>query len=91
MAAGDAPPGNWTVTYLPPFDRYEERIRKIDQYVKARSEDEGMVVEHLERELDSNWILATRGIAHSRAYNDLRSAEIIAAWLHEQSLSTDRS
>jgi hypothetical protein len=91
VAAGDAPPGSWAVTYLPPFDRYEERIRRIDQYVKARAQDDGMAVERLERELDSNWTLATRGIAHSRAYNDLRSANIIATWIEERLPSTDRS
>lgn len=86
VAAGDAPPGTWTVTYLPPFDRYEEHIRRIDQYQKAGAEDDERAVEHLEIELDSDWTLATRGIAHSRAYNDLRSARIIAVWLEGQLL-----
>ena len=84
VAAGDAPPGSWTVLYLPPFDRYEERLRRIDQYRQARAADDGTAVEHLERELESEWSLATSGLAHSRAYNDLRSARIIAAWLAGQ-------
>ncbi|HEY9228142.1 MAG TPA: hypothetical protein VIP11_15905, partial [Gemmatimonadaceae bacterium] len=82
VSAGDAPPGDWRITYLPAFDRYEERIRRIDLYEKARALDDG-TDEKLEDELKAEWALATRGIAHSRAYNDLRSAKLIAAWLQE--------
>lgn len=84
VASGDAPPGSWTVTYLPPFDRYEERVLKNDAYVKARNKDDGTAVERMENDLTSEWKLATRGIAHSRAYNDLRSARVIATWLDAQ-------
>ena len=75
------------MTYLPPFDRYEERIGRAAQYEKARDADDGTAVERMEGELTADWTLATRGIAHSRAYNDLRAAKIIAAWLEEQSSS----
>ena len=91
VAAGDAPPGNWKVTYLPPFDRYEERIRRIDQYQKARAQDDEKTAESLEKELGADWALATRGMAHSRGYHDLRSAGIIAAWLEERYAGSLRS
>ena len=78
------------MTYLPPFDRYEERTRRFDQYEKARAQDDELAVERLERALDSDWTLATRGFAQSRGYNDLRSAKIIAAWLEGQLPSAGR-
>jgi hypothetical protein len=81
VAIGDTPPGRWTVAYRSPLDRYEERVKRSDQYRKAGAEDNSSAVEGLEKQVQAEWDFATRGMAHSRGYSDFRSAELIATWL----------
>jgi len=91
VAIGDTPPGRWTIAYLSPFDRSEERAKRSDQYRKAGAEDDSHAVEGLEKQLRAEWDLATRGMAHSRGYSDFRSAELIATWLKNVTHTADGS
>ena len=81
VAAGDTPPGKWNVVYLPPFEREEERKTRAAAYLAAGRVDADGEVRAMEATLEKEWDYATRGMAHSRPYNDPRAARLIAEWL----------
>jgi pimeloyl-ACP methyl ester carboxylesterase len=78
VAVGDAPPGEWRITYLAPLDRYEERLRSFAQFHDEAEIDRQL--ETIERDLDDQWKESTKRITHSRAHNDFRTANVVAEW-----------
>jgi hypothetical protein len=79
ISAESAPPGSWQITFLPPLDRDEHRIVNKEEY-----SDTGFLggrLHELEETLERNWKQASRGIFHSRGYNDPRAFSVIIEWL----------
>jgi hypothetical protein len=72
LAAGDTPPGDWRIVYVPPFDVREYRREHAEEFADAELDYLWDEFDELEEDLRQRAAHATRGTPHGRAYGDPR-------------------